>query len=143
MTWWWELFDDQKMTPYFRAVRTISDQMLAAGHGEFRPFAVRAGVVQSFGMRCGSQYFVYLLNDSPATATVPVSFAVAGHNSVVAQAFSPGPNHYQALGQFRTKNQSLTLPALTLAPRQEVVLVVEATAPKKNLAGNLHAPSRK
>jgi len=144
MTWWWELFDDQKMTPYFRAVRTISDQMLAAGHGEFAPFVVRAGVVQSFGMRCGGKYFVYLLNDSPAPATVPVSFAVAS-GKLTAQTFTPGPNHYRILGQFRTKNQSLTLPSLTLAPRQEVVLVLEAgaAAPKKNLAGNLNAPSRK
>jgi hypothetical protein len=127
MTWWWELFDDQRLTPYFRAVRTISDQMLAAGHGEFAPFAVRAGVLQSFGMRCGGKYFVYLLNDSPATATVPVSFA-AGSSKVMAQIFTPGLNRYQPLGQFTPKNHSLTLPVLTLAPRQEVVLVV-ATAP--------------
>jgi hypothetical protein len=125
MTWWWELFDDQRMTPYFRAVRTISDRMLAAGHGEFAPFAVRAGVLQSFGMRCGGQYFVYLLNDSPTKVTVPVSFAAAGGN-LVAQTFSPGLNRYQPLGQFVPKNHALTLPALTLASRQEVVLVVAA-----------------
>lgn len=144
MTWWWELFDDQKMTPYFRAVRTISDQMLAAGHGEFVPFAVQAGVVQRFGMRCGSKYFVYLLNDSPAAARVPVSFEVSS-SKLVAQTFTPGVNRYQPLGQFAASNHTLTLPALTLAPRQEIVLVVEATAggQTQSSASNAKAHSRK
>lgn len=123
MTWWWELFDDQRMTPYFRAVRDVSDQMLAAGHGEFRPFAVRAGVVQSFGMRCGGQYFVYLLNNSPAPARVPVSFEVVGSGPLLAHALTPALNSRRQLGQFRAKNHLLTLPPFALAPGQEVVLL--------------------
>lgn len=123
MTWWWELFDDQRMTPYFRAVRDVSDQMLAAGHGEFRPFAVRAGVVQSFGMRCGGQYFVYLLNNSPAPARVPVSFKVVGSGPLLAHALTPGLNSRRQLGRFSAKNHLLTLPPFALAPGQEVVLL--------------------
>jgi hypothetical protein len=130
MTWWWELFDDQKMTPYFRAVRTISDQMLAAGRGQFQPFAVQAGVVQSFGMRCGSKYFIYLLNDSPKATRAPISFGVAAAQKLRAQAFAPGRQEFVKLGDFAAQNQRLVLPAQPLAPRQEVVLVLEAL-PKK------------
>ncbi|MGI4870900.1 MAG: DUF5060 domain-containing protein [Janthinobacterium lividum] len=145
MTWWWELFDDQRMTPYFRAVRTISDQMLAAGRGGFTSFAVHTGVVQSFGMRCGGTYFLYLLNDSPATSTGPVSFGVAGGGPLVAQAFTPSTNQYRQLGQFAAKSQVLTLPAITLAPRQEVVLVVKAGAagPQKKPATTSNAVSNR
>jgi hypothetical protein len=130
MTWWWELFDDQKMTPYFRAVRTISDQMLAAGRGQFQPFAVQAGVVQSFGMRCGSKYFIYLLNDSPKATRAPISFGVAAAQKLRVQAFAPGRQEFVKLGDFAAQNQRLVLPAQPLAPRQEVVLVLEAL-PKK------------
>jgi hypothetical protein len=125
MTWWWELFDDQQMTPYFRAVRTISDQMLAAGRGQFQPFAVQAGVVQSFGMRCGNKYFIYLLNDSPAATRASVSFNVATTKKLRAQTFVPSCQQFTKLGDFTTRNQHLTLPAQPLGPRQEVVLVLK------------------
>ncbi|MBC6612470.1 DUF5060 domain-containing protein [Hymenobacter sp. BT507] len=126
MTWWWELFDDQQMTPYFRAARTISDQMLAAGHGEFEPFAVTSGTVQSFGMRCGDTYFVYLLNNGLNKATVPVYFDVRGKNLVV-QAFAPTTRQYSKLTRFELKREQLTLPDVMLDPRQELVLLVKAS----------------
>jgi len=125
MTWWWELFDDQQMTPYFRAVRTISDQMLAAGRGQFQPFAVQAGVAQSFGMRCGNKYFIYLLNDSPAATSASVSFNVATTKKLRAQTFVPSRQQFTKLGDFTTRNQHLTLPTQLLGPRQEVVLVLK------------------
>ncbi|MBO3272298.1 DUF5060 domain-containing protein [Hymenobacter defluvii] len=126
MTWWWELFDDQQMTPYFRAVRTISDQMLAAGHGEFEPFAVTSGTVQSFGMRCGDTYFVYLLYNGPNRARVPVRFDVRGKKLAV-QSFAPTTRQYSQLTRFELKREQLTLPDVTLDPQQEVVLLVKAT----------------
>jgi hypothetical protein len=126
MTWWWELFDDQQMTPYFRGVRTISDQMLAAGQGEFVPFAVSAGVVQSFGMRCGNTYFVYLLNDSPTSATPTPSFQVTGRGKLTARTFEPTTRQYQKLVGLSRQHKTLTLPALTLAPQQERVLIITA-----------------
>jgi hypothetical protein len=124
---WWELFDNQKMTPYFRAARTISGQMLAAGRGQFQPFAVQASVVQSFGMRCGNKYFIYLLNDSPTAIHAPVSFGLFTTQKLRVQAFAPARQQFAQLGDFTAENQRLTLPAQPLAPRQEVVLVLEAS----------------
>jgi hypothetical protein len=130
MTWWWELFDDQHMTPYFRAVRTISDQMLAAGRGQFQPFAVQTGVVQSFGMRCGNKYFIYLLNDSPTATNTPISFSVATAQKLRVQTFTPSHRLFAKLGNFTARNQRFTLPAQPLAPRQEVVLVLSELSQK-------------
>jgi len=124
MTWWWELFDDQQMTPYFRAVRDISDQMLAAGHGEFEPFTVSSGPVQSFGVRCGDQYFVYLLNNSLSRLAVPISFEVAGKKPTV-QSFIPATRQYSKLTRFGVKDGQLTLSDLALEPQQELVLIVK------------------
>ncbi|MDF7814199.1 DUF5060 domain-containing protein [Hymenobacter sp. YC55] len=124
MTWWWELFDDQQMTPYFNSVRTISDRMLAAGHGQFEPFAVSAGAVQSFGVRCGTTYFVYLLNNSGAAITTPVTLPVASGGKLTGQAFQPITQHYQKLKGLRQQNHVVTLPALTLAAKQERVLIL-------------------
>ena len=126
MTWWWELFDDQKMTPYFRAVREISDRMLAAGHGDFEPFDVASGVVQSFGLRCGNTYFVYLLNNTAAPVSTAATFPAIGAKKLAAQAFEPATRQYQKLTGLALKNQQLTLPALTLGPQQERVLIITA-----------------
>ncbi len=49
MSWWWELFDDQQMTPYFRGVRAISDKMLQAGKGSYEQWPVSAAVVHGTG----------------------------------------------------------------------------------------------
>jgi hypothetical protein len=100
--------------------------MLAAGRGQFQPFVVQAGVVQSFGMRCGNTYFIYLLNDSPTATRAPISFGVATAQKLRAQAFAPGRQQFAKLGDFTAQNQRLTLPAQPLAPRQEVVLVLDA-----------------
>ncbi|MET4108286.1 DUF5060 domain-containing protein [Hymenobacter sp. UYP22] len=126
MTWWWELFDDQKMTPYFRGVRAISDRMLAAGQGEFAPFAVSAGSLQSFGMRCGNQYFVYLLNAGPGPVTASPALAVPAAGRLRAQYFEPVSLQYQAVSGLQRKGSTLMLPALTLAPQQECVLIITA-----------------
>ena len=126
MTWWWELFDDQKMTPYFRAVREISDRMLAAGHGDFEPFDVASGVVQSFGLRCGDTHFVYLLNNNAAPVATAATFPAAGTKKLAAQAFDPSNRQYQKLTGLTLKDQQLTLPTLTLGPQQERVLIITA-----------------
>ena len=63
MTWWWELFDTGNMTPYFNGVRQISDEMLKAGNGSFEQFKLLTGNIESYGKKCGSKYFIYLLNN--------------------------------------------------------------------------------
>lgn len=133
MTWWWELFDDQQMTPYFRGVREISDRMLAAGHGDFEPFDVASGVAQSFGLRCGNTYFVYLLNNTAAPVVTAAAFPAAGDKKLTAQSFEPTTRQYQKLTGLTRKDQQLTLPALTLGPQQERVLIITAGTKARTL----------
>jgi hypothetical protein len=66
MTWWWEYFDERKMTPYFKNVRTISDRMLQAGDGIFDTVRVNSNLTDAYAVRCGSTYFIYTLNNHDA-----------------------------------------------------------------------------
>ena len=82
MSWWWELFDERNMTPYFRGVRMITDEMIKAGNGSFIPFSPSSGLLESYGVRCGNKYFVYLLNNSDTVMTTPVAFSMDGVDGV-------------------------------------------------------------
>ncbi len=57
MSWWWELFDQRNMMPYFRGVRMISDEMIKTGNGSFAPFSLFSGTLEGFGVRCGKVVF--------------------------------------------------------------------------------------
>jgi hypothetical protein len=115
MSWWWELFDDQKMTPYFNAVRDISDRMLAAGKGQFEQVPVQAGLLHAQAVRCGGTYFVYLLNASDSTIRTGVLLDAAGKGSV--EAYDPDTRKYA----------KADMGAIVLKGRKELILVVEGT----------------
>lgn len=126
MTWWWEFFDDQKMTPYIRSVREISDQMLRAGNGSFQQIKINAGELEAYGLKCGKTTYVYLLNNTDkkvaASAVLPPQ-PLTKTFSVVA--FTPGPRQYKKLIAVSHKPQALTVNGITLGPRQELVLIVK------------------
>ncbi|WP_210463358.1 DUF5060 domain-containing protein [Rufibacter roseolus] len=124
MTWWWELFDDRNMTPYFNSVKEINDQMLASGNGTFEPFPVLTDKIEAYGMKCGNKYFVYLLNNSATELTSDISFDLKGGKIKEVQAFAPVSRQYQNLSSFKTKDQRLLMPQVKLAPRQEMVLIL-------------------
>ena len=63
MTWWWEWFDEHGMIPYMRNARLVSDRMLKAGKGEFKPFqTVKNGKAEAYAVCCGNETFVYVYN---------------------------------------------------------------------------------
>jgi hypothetical protein len=125
MTWWWELFDDQHMTPYFRSVRMISDQMLKAGKGDFKQFPVTTDRIESHGVRCGNRYFIYLLNNTDEKISSPVSFDVSGGKKIGVQSFDPGTKQYTELKNVQVTDGKLTLNNVSLDAKAETVLVVK------------------
>ncbi|HVW94471.1 MAG TPA: DUF5060 domain-containing protein [Mucilaginibacter sp.] len=125
MTWWWELFDTRHMTPYFNAVREISDDMLKAGNGKFEQFIVTTDRIESHAVRCGQKYFVYLLNNTDERITSPVSFPFGG-KTVSAQSFDPATRKYAALNGLTVAGGRLTVSKLTLDAKKETVLVFTA-----------------
>ncbi|MGH2643243.1 MAG: DUF5060 domain-containing protein [Chitinophagaceae bacterium] len=75
MSWWWEYFDSLGTDKYMIRVRTILDQMLAAGKGSFRTIEVTASLpeIQVFGVRCGNKDFVYVYNPDNSTKTIGIA----------------------------------------------------------------------
>lgn len=130
MSWWWEFFHEQNMEPYFRSVRQISDMMLKAGNGSFEQLEVNAGLLHAQGMKCGSKYFVYLLNESDSPMTVPVSFGVGANKSITAQSFIPVTGKYSKVSNLTIKNKALNLNRVGLGGKQEMVLIFTVNSNK-------------
>jgi hypothetical protein len=123
MSWWWELFDERNMTPYFRGVRMISDEMLKAGNGSFVPFSPSSGLLESYGARCGNKYFVYLLNNSDTVMTTPVAFSMDGVDGVRIQSFTPEDLSFSDIKDFAFDRNTITA-TVGLGSKKELVLIV-------------------
>jgi len=126
MSWWWEFFHEENMEPYFRSVRNISDQMLIAGKGNFEQVKISAGLLHAQGVKCGDQYFIYLLNESDNPITIPVSFKVFSGKDFTVQSFTPINRKYTNMGNAIIKNNNVILNAIQLAGKQDVVLILTA-----------------
>ncbi len=131
MSWWWEFFHEQDMEPYFRSVRAISDEMLAAGNGSFEPLNIQAGMLHAQAVKCGNKYFIYLLNESDETMTTPVILSAGGNQYFSAKNLIPVSMQYGKPGSFAVKNNKLTFNQVSLAGKQEIVII--ATAKSKPL----------
>jgi hypothetical protein len=123
MSWWWELFDDEKMTPYFRGVREISDKMLKEGNGQFEQIPVAANVVHAQGVKCGKTYFVYLLNESNDVVNTPVSINIGNRKKVAVQSFIPDSRKYTGISNAVVADSLLKVSSITLPAKKEVVLI--------------------
>ncbi|QEM03777.1 DUF5060 domain-containing protein [Mucilaginibacter rubeus] len=123
MSWWWELFDDEKMAYYFKGVRSISDAMLKAGNGGFKQIAVSAGKIEAYSMHCGNQYFIYLLNNTDRTTDAPVNLPVM-LNKFSVQSFSPETGEYKTEAAGRLPGKDVTLSQVNLHPKEARVLII-------------------
>lgn len=124
MSWWWEFFDKQHMMPYFRAVRTINDEMLQAGNGSFKIINVRSHGVESYGVRCGSEIFVYLLNNSLIDRTTDVKISAADSRYDV-RMFVPAGLSFSNLGVSKAVNGMVTVGKLSIPAKHSRILILK------------------
>ena len=70
MSWWWEYFENRNMVPYFKAVRKVSDMMLAESGGKFEAVEAVCDGGEAFALKCGRNTYVYVYNpsDKPVTS---------------------------------------------------------------------------
>lgn len=69
LSWWWEFFDDRGTDAYIKRVRTIHDQMMAAGKGSFKTIkaVTTTPEVEIYSVECGAKTFVYVYNPTKTT----------------------------------------------------------------------------
>ena len=126
MSWWWELFDDQKMAPYFRSVREISDQMLKAGDGKFEQVDVAGGSFHTQGVKCGDKYFIYLLNESDENIEAPVTITVANDKKFSVRSFVPVVMKYGKMKNLNSNHKKIVLDHVMLGGKQDMILILTA-----------------
>lgn len=69
MSWWWEYFENRNMVPYFKAVRKVSDMMLAESGGRFETGTATCDGGEAFVLKCGKRIYVYVYNPSEKPVT--------------------------------------------------------------------------
>jgi len=124
MSWWWEFFDGNGLTPYFRGVREMSDRMLEAGGGSFERVEVRAEVIESYGIRCGQTTFVYLLNNSSRKRTSDLVVSSVGRGSFSVLSFDPSTRAYRRMSLARGGKGALTIPKVTIEPKHDLIFTI-------------------
>lgn len=125
MSWWWEFFDQQHMTPYLHSVRQISDMMLKNGNGSFEQVAASAGLLHVQAVKCGNTIFVYLLNESDSSITTPVNIPNMGKDNYTIRLFDPGNEQYRRVRRFTISNSALNIPQVGISSRKELVLIIK------------------
>lgn len=124
MSWWWEYFDARGMTPYFRAVREISDRMLAAGNGSFEPLSIEVENVDVFGVKCGKEIFVYLFNPEHSTLVIDINIPITEHQKYKVQAMDPTMLVIKDALEINNASSFITLKGITLGAEKEVVYIL-------------------
>ena len=106
MTWSWEFFNERNMTPYFKSVAEMNDQMLKAGGGSYERIKAHAGNAEVFAVRCGETFFVFLLNDSGRTFHGDAEITVPGSETTdfFVKTFDPESREYHDAGKTAPQN---------------------------------------
>ena len=129
MSWWWEFFDDRGITPYFNGVRDINDQMLAAGNGNFDTVSVRADMVEAYAVKCGENYYVYLLNDSNCDVMTDIDLVDLTGNDLdyTVKTYIPEIFIYNDIGTIAIEEGQLKVQDIYLRSKDEMVLIISRT----------------
>ncbi|MEQ8471378.1 MAG: DUF5060 domain-containing protein [Marinoscillum sp.] len=122
MTWWWEFFDERGMTPYFRGVRQISDEMLEAGNGSFEQVETTSDVLESFAVKCGNKYFVVILNNMPNPQEEQIAISLPPGKYQLAS-FNPDDLTRSSLGEVESVGK-LNLPSVKMQGFDEILFVL-------------------
>jgi Domain of unknown function (DUF5060) len=127
MTWWWELFDTRNMTPYIKSVRSICDSMLEEGKGSFAIVSSSAGKLESYCVKCGAVYFVYLLNNTATPEKTDVKLEIPGRLIYSVKLFEPSWNKYLKSGAAIPNGGYHIIHDLVLGGKNELVLILKPT----------------
>lgn len=78
LSWWWEFFDNRGTDAYIMRVRTILNQMMAAGKGLFEKVQAISSLpgIEMFAVKCGNKAFVYVYNPTNEKKETDIDISV-------------------------------------------------------------------
>ena len=99
ISWWWEYFDHRGTTKYIGHVRSVLDQMLAAGNGTFSEIKCQwtGPPVNTLSVKCGSTLFTLLENTNSFQITGNLSLPPGAINLWHIEAYDPEKDTTHAL----------------------------------------------
>lgn len=124
LTWWWELFHERNMIPYFRGIKMIHERMNAAGDGSIASAIANMSGVEAYAVKCGASYFIYLLNNSSGNINQTVNLSVLSNISFAVQSFNPSDLRYTELNAITASSGKLSIPSVSLNSKKEIVFIV-------------------
>lgn len=126
MSWWWEYFNRRGTDAYIARVRTILNQMLAAGNGSFEPVVVTASLpgITMFGVQCGNKIFAYAFNPADAPKTTGITLTVTANSSLRSSVYNCESGVYSKLNNTIRSGNKLQIPGFKLAAGEDVVFVI-------------------
>jgi hypothetical protein len=126
MTWWWEFFDDRKMTPYFKNVSFINDEMMKAGKGSFELNSVDSKGLESYSVKCGDSYFVYVLNNSKEQVKSPLQLSVKQDAGYDVKTFTPGESlELKSMTTLSAIDGKIIIDNIKVLPKEEMIFVFQ------------------
>ena len=128
MSWWWEYFDNRKMTPYISRVRSVLDQMVAAGNGAFADADCHwnGPAAGTLAVRCGDTFFVLLSNDATNPANGSLSLPLNREQKYRESVYDPEQNSTNVLGQF---SGDQPVAGIAVPPANSVIVIVAPETP--------------
>jgi hypothetical protein len=127
MSWWWEFFENRGMMGYFKTVSEISRRMLNAGNGSFETIQgiTAADGLETYGVRCGKQDFVYLYNPSSADAQIRLTGLQLNSRTKTVTVYEPETGQYSTTPFDVLPDKTIRMEALKLHPKCGMILISE------------------
>src|SRR5690606_3304797 len=122
LSWWREFFDDRGTDAYIQRVRTIQDQMLAAGKGSFKTVQSSSDTPEAevYSVSCGGKTFVYVYNPTKRAIT-PVVY-VEGSTAKTMKVYDCESGGYTDAKLLHAASQ-LQIKGIELAPNTDKVFI--------------------
>ena len=124
MAWWWEFSHERNMIPYFRGLKMIHERMNSAGNGSIAAATASMTGVESYAVKCGTSYFIYLLNNSTNNTSQTMALTVSSNISYAVQSFNPADLRFADLNAVTAIGGKLSIPGVSINSKKEIVFIV-------------------
>jgi hypothetical protein len=133
MSWWWEYFDSRKTDTYLERIRVIMDDMLKAGHGDFRTISLQSTdtTVIKYAVRCGDKIYIYAFNPAATRRKSTIRLNLSGTDFKM-ESYDCESGVYKSLGHQRKTVAKKIIAGWPLAARTDIIFIINTPGNTSN-----------
>lgn len=125
MSWWWEYFDSRGTDQYLSKIKTVNDQMLAAGKGVFREVKATAdSSLKVLAVKCGKSTFIYVYNSGKTPLKPDVSITLGSAAQTKGKVYECETGTYRQM-VVKQRSNTVQLSAAELAPDHDLIYIIK------------------